>query len=358
MDPSLRHILNSSTIEWIFVGGKGGVGKTTTSCSLATALATTPRADGTYRKVLIVSTDPAHNISDAFNQSIGDTPSKIELQESAGEVNLFGMEIDPQHVMNRPEGIFDKLDANAGRNVNMKQVRKLLQIAAKALPGVDEIAVFAELLGGIQSLHFFDVIVFDTAPTGHTLRLLALPDTLQQLVDSVMNMDGALQMMEAASHFFKDENNDTAGLDDSVWTKERIAALLGDWKSQVQRVQANFTDPSKTMFVCVCIAEFLSVYETERLLQELMKYNINCDSIVINQLIKKPSKDDNNCKMCNARVKMQSKYMDQVHSLYEDDFHLVEMPLLSDEVRGWKSLRRFSQFYLNRTTRMFTALSS
>ncbi|KAK7193955.1 anion-transporting ATPase-like protein [Novymonas esmeraldas] len=368
MDPTLADLLHSK-LEWIFVGGKGGVGKTTTSCALATLFATTPMEDaaapgGTRaRRVLLISTDPAHNLSDAFNQRFGPQPTPVTgLEES-----LAAMEIDPKTFTHGslsgapPAGGAAASDsAAAAPTASFAHIATVLKEAARTMPGIDEISVFAEILHHVRTLSY-DLLIFDTAPTGHTLRLLALPQTLNSTFDRLMSLEGLAPMLEAASHMLISSTGASGGNEggaaaashtgaaasspsQGAWsiTADDVRAKAQHWRSVMEDVQARFNDPDRTGFVCVCIAEFLSVYETERLVQELMKYNIGCDSIVVNQLVLKPSSEPP-CRMCSARQKTQRKYLEQIDLLY-DDFHVVKMPLLSDEVRGVAALKTFGRF--------------
>lgn len=314
-EASLKNLVDQKSLKWIFVGGKGGVGKTTTSCCIGIQLA------AEREKVLIVSTDPAHNLSDAFGQKFTRTPTRVNEFS-----NLYVMEIDPSVEIEdaSTEGVSDD-------SIGMQSFMKDL---STSIPGIDEAMSFAELMKQVQTMDY-SVIVFDTAPTGHTLRLLSFPTTLDKAFDKIMSLKNQFSGM--FSQF-------SSLLGGAMPSEEMLMGKLEQTRAVIQKVNAQFKDNDRTTFVCVCIPEFLSLYETERLVQELTKYEIDVHNIVVNQVLY-PEKDTT-CGKCQARERMQQKYIDQIYDLYED-FHVVEMPLLNQEVRGVPALRDFSQHLIH-----------
>lgn len=197
------------------------------------------------------------------------------------------------------------------------------------IPGVDEAMSFAEVLKQVKSLSY-EVIIFDTAPTGHTLRFLQFPTVLEKALAKISQLSSQFGPMLQSVIGARGGLPGGASLDDLT---QKLEAL----RETISEVNGQFKNPDMTTFVCVCIAEFLSLYETERMIQELSSYNIDTHCIVVNQLLF-PEKS-NDCKQCNARRKMQKKYLDQIEELY-DEFNVIKMPLLTDEVRGVESLKR------------------
>ncbi|MCJ1310987.1 Golgi to ER traffic- protein [Agyrium rufum] len=323
LDPTLENLLHQKTLRWIFVGGKGGVGKTTTSCSLAIQMAKVRKS------VLLISTDPAHNLSDAFAQKFGKEARLID-----GFTNLSAMEIDPngsiQDLLKEGgEGAEEMMNASQGMG-------GVMQDLAFSIPGVDEAMSFAEVLKQVKSLSY-EVIIFDTAPTGHTLRFLQFPTVLEK----------ALAKLSQLSQQFGPMLNSVIGARGGLPGGQNLDELLTKMESlreTIAEVNGQFKNPDMTTFVCVCIAEFLSLYETERMIQELASYQIDTHCIVVNQLLF-PQKT-NPCVQCGARRKMQKKYLDQIEELYEE-FNVVRMPLLTEEVRGKEKLESFSEMLIH-----------
>lgn len=311
-------------------------------------------------KVLVISTDPAHNLSDAFDQKFGRDPTLVH-----GFDNLFCMEIDPKASMQERSAALETqakaLEQSAagsagagGGFAGMLSGMGLGSIAkdiGEAIPGIDEALAFGELLKSVVGMEH-EVIVFDTAPTGHTLRMLQFPDMIRKATGIMEKMEksmgGLFQM--ARSMMGGGAGGGLGGL----------FGQLGALQGVVDRVSEQFKDRALTTFVAVCIPEFLSVYETERLVQELGRQRIDCRNIVVNQCLYVESKHLDAARdammqvgadkqegasvveLVRARRRMQAAYLRQIDELYPD-MHVCRMPLMLGEVRGASRLKAFGE---------------
>ncbi|KAJ5067247.1 atpase asna1 [Anaeramoeba ignava] len=348
---TLSNLLQRKSLQWIMFGGKGGVGKTTISCSFAIELSK-------FREsVLIISTDPAHNLSDAFDQKITSEPTKIN-----GFTNLYAMETNNSFELDEKDDLEKKLD-----NSQSNPTFNFFQNATKSFPGIDEMMNFFNFMKLVSDMEF-SVVVFDTAPTGHTLKLLSLPEFLNKPFSKIFDLKStALKLATKLMPDFLSESDEPE--------EEQMDIL----NKSLDQVTAQLRDSEKTTFINVCIAEFLSLYETERMVQELFKFGINTNNLVVNQLIipeksekileilkqdqqtqeeiangiqtklKINSQNDSenlrflkNCPLCDSRSRLQKKYLDDIDILYED-FYVTKMPLFPFEIRGIERLKRFSQ---------------
>jgi arsenite-transporting ATPase len=309
---------NKDKTTFIFIGGKGGVGKT--SISSATALWLAEQG----KKTLIVSTDPAHSLSDSLEVPIGNYPREIKT-------NLFAVEIDPEVAMAQKQA---QLEAEKAANpdsdgglLGMDFLSDQLDMASSS-PGADEAAAF-EMFMGVMNSDEFDVVVFDTAPTGHTLRLLSFPEVMDSWVGKMMmlkaKLGGATNALRKIMPFM-DAVDDPQTSEDLKRTKE-----------QIDKAKEVLSDPDRTTFKMVVIPEEMSIYESERALEALGKYDITVDSVIVNQVMP----DICDCEFCHSRHKLQQKRLALIDQKFPDQ-HIAEVPLFKDEVKGQEKLLKLA----------------
>jgi arsenite/tail-anchored protein-transporting ATPase len=290
--------------QFIFFSGKGGVGKTSMACTHAVRYAD----EG--KRTLIVTTDPASNLADVFEQEIGHQVTPI-----AGVPNLSAMEIDPDKATQ--EYIDRAMDP-----IRAAFPPQIVQVMEEQMSGpcTAEVAAFDRFTDFLDvpsdNGTTFDVVIFDTAPTGHTIRLLELPAEWSQSIDAA-----------------------SAG---SGQTCLGPAAAIQDAKHKYERALASMRQSAQTQFVFVLHPEAISIKETRRAIGELSKLDIHNFRLIVNGIIP-PDGADN--PLFEARAEMQSRYLDQIER--EFTYSKQRMTLLSDEIKGAAKLRQVGKIFFD-----------
>jgi len=357
MPGNLDSLFSDKDLQFLFVGGKGGVGKTTCSSSLAIQFAQFRSSS----KVLLISTDPAHNLSDAFRQQFSGVPELVN-----GTENLWAMETDPKAVMESDvDDIIKGFTAGDTNDETASMINDFRQWLT-SVPGIDEAMALSAVLRHVESGEF-SLIVFDTAPTGHTLRLLQLPMVLKTGLEKLRSWRTKMASMFLSVSSFLSPNSDASAKQEALTKLEK---KLDTYQKDVAKITKLFKDQQRTQFVCVCIAEHLSVFETRRLCSELSQAHIACKHILVNQLVPRtlvnvtPETGGANairealeaigapaiavavqeaCELCGARARIQKHYLKVLQDGVEGQQDLTLLPLLPAEVRGVENLLSFSQ---------------
>jgi arsenite-transporting ATPase len=247
----------------VMFGGKGGVGKTT--CAAAAALELAHRSPD--RRVLLLSTDPADSLADALGEPLSDTPRTLRQAPA----NLSVRELDASRAYrqirdryaNAIDGVFDRLSrgSSVDASIDRQVMHELIELAP---PGVDELAAVIEVtdaLAGIDGPGRHDLIVMDTAPSGHALRLLEMPSVIQ---------DWTKAMMELLLKYR------------SVGGIGELGPLLLTLSKGLGRLRQLLADPAQTTFVAVTRAARLPRAETTRVVSKLVALGIHVPLVVVN----------------------------------------------------------------------------
>ncbi len=298
----------------IFFGGKGGVGKTTMAS--ATAVWAARRLN---KKTLIVSTDPAHSLAD----SLGKVLSGDEITPIPEIPGLFGIEIDAEAAVTEYGSI---LQAQMGENDLITEFIGE-DVSDLTLPGSDEAVSFFKMLEFLNTTDF-DLIIYDTAPTGHTLKLLSLPELLDSWLYKMIKMRHRLGRTLGIFKRMFSGGSDAQDLEDQAFSQLEIM------RDQVLWAREFLTDPKNAEFVVVTIPTLMALWETERLIRSLMAHDMSVNQIYVNQI----SPENPNCVYCSRRYENQQKALERLLFLYQDDFEIVQIPLFEQEIQGIEAL--------------------
>jgi arsenite-transporting ATPase len=301
-------------IKLILLAGKGGVGKTTCSAALASHFAR--RGE----KTLLISSDPAPSLADIFEAEIGP-----EEKEIPGAPNLFGLEIHPEVIRRRwkerfgPE-IHEVLSAFS--NLDYDFVDYL-----GSAPGIEEEYLMNYIVELVEN-GGYDRVVWDTAPAGHTLRLLRLPQLflshLEAAAKFYLNLYGAFEKIAQTVKLKK--------------SKRTVLEIISGWERLSQRILDFLGDSKRTAFILVTIAESLGVRLTGRVLQELEEFHFSVRHLIVNHLIQEAD-----CPFHRRRRAMQQPYLNLLRKTHGRLREIVEVPLLPGEVRGLRGIREIAE---------------
>ncbi len=303
--------------EVLFFGGKGGVGKTT----LASTVALLAARQG--HRTLLVSTDPAHSTADVLEAELGPDPSEVQP-------GLWAMEIDPSLEADRYIAEVKIRIADATPPRLAAEVERQIDIA-RVTPGAEESALFDRFTRiADEAGTRYDRLLFDTAPLGHTLRLLALPELMSAWISGLISRREKVNVL---GRMWRNVAGAAAG---SVSEREDpVLAALRERQQRFDRARSLITDPERSGFVFVVTAEHLPVAETERSVATLEKYGIPVAGILLNQIVT----EDSAAGVSSARREQQAVYVDRVRTLFAR-YPVHEIPLLDGKLHGLEALDR------------------
>ncbi len=286
----------------LFFGGKGGVGNTTSAS--ATALA----ASEAGKRVLLVSTDPAHNTSDILGRPVG--PEIVEVRQ-----NLHALEIDAARESARyVDEVKARVRALFGSGIQ-KEANRQIDLAA-SMPAAEEVALFdrvGTLIRGEDDR--FDLLIFDTAPTGHTLRLIRMPELMEAWIRALSRSRKAMLGVD------QDDRNDP------------IMKSLAERLERLREFRARLLSPRVTAFVLVLVAERLPIEETARAMAQLDEAGVRVGAIVVNRVLPESSPDP----FLVARQLQERQYLDEIERRFAAVPRL-RVPQLARDVQGLDTL--------------------
>lgn len=329
LQPLNALVTQLATQPIIFVGGKGGVGKTTTAAALASRYA------AQQKKTLIISTDPAHSLGDVLNMSLSNEKTAITPY-------LDALELNPDVIV---DAHFKQVERTIKGYANpdmMPKIREHLRLS-KSAPGAQEAAMLESMCQHLVAAADagYEHIVFDTAPTGHTLRLLVLPEMMGAWTDGLLAQQRRQAKLRSVASSLDTEKLDTEKKVDvsNPFTKhkpdrwEQAVSVLEKRKQLFRQAGALLHDREKTAIVLVMTADVLPLAETKRAIQQLEETTLTPAAIVVNQLIT-PMQTDG---FWRKRADRQQQLMNEIESSFAD-YPVYPIYLQQTDVRGTEAL--------------------
>ncbi len=298
--------------SFLLFGGKGGSGKTTSACACALRLA----REKPERKVMIVSTDPAHSLADSLDMPVGSVMTPV-----GGKHNLWALEIaadeEAERFRNQHDAVMKKI-TERGTWLDRQDIDGFFSLT---LPGLDEVMGVVKIAGLLKEGDF-DVIIVDTAPSGHTMKLLAMPAEMEKWIS-------VLELMQSKHRFLMKQFT-------GMYRQDDADLFLAHMREDMKRVRQWLKNTRETLFIPVVTPEELSVMETGQFLSVLKRHGIPTQYLVVNRV----KSSAGSCPCCSAEADAQEQWMEKIHEDFHD-FEMCEVPDFPHEIHGSERLKEY-----------------
>ncbi|MFK7159634.1 ArsA family ATPase [Marinospirillum sp. MEB164] len=319
--------------RFLWVGGKGGVGKTTTAAALGLLAAQRGQ------RCLVVSTDPAHSLGDAYDQPLSDQPQAILP-------GLDAIEIDPdQEVEAHLERVINQMQHFAAPAM-LKELKRQMQLT-RLSPGTQEAALLERIAKIMTSTaDQYDLVIFDTAPTGHTLRLLALPEAMAAWTDGLLaHNKKSSELGKVLEHLTPRAGQNLASPLDAgepirhlEEKTQQVAQVLLERRRLFYQARHSIQNPELNAFLFVMTPEKLPLLETRRAITSLQEAQIPVAAVLVNRVL--PATADG--QFLQARRAQEALYLDEI----DQQFAALPRPrlaLLETDVQGLAQLNQLAE---------------
>jgi len=316
-------------MQTYFFLGKGGVGKTTVSAAFASGLA----SEG--KKTLVASLDPAHNLGDAFDQQI---PCKIRHLAD----NLDAIEIDVDRMIIEYLNELSKNLKHTYNYLSVMNIEKYFDVL-KNSPGIEEYATLEGIKKFVCDVKY-DEVVFDTPPTGITVRVLAMPRISIIWTDNLISMRKKIlsrrQMIENVKGKFVAQVGEELVELDSEEKKDPIMKELISYREEMKNLRDLFSS-NNTFVSIVTMAEDLAYFETKRILESLTEFKIKLRKIYLNKFLN----IENPPKQISGKIKEQDRVIEKMKEHFKD-IEIREVPMMEESPRGIVNLLEIYKKYI------------